>query len=707
MKQVLQSLRTGKTSIANVPAPQVKEGQVLIKTSKTLVSLGTEGMLVEFGKSNIFGKIRRQPDKVHLVLNKIRTDGLLPTIEAVFNKLDTPLPLGYCNVGEVIAVGAGASGLALGDRVISNGRHAEIVSVPFNLCSRIPQGVPDDTAVFTILGAIALQGIRLVQPTLGEVVVVMGLGILGQSAVQLLRANGCQVIAIDFQKDRLKIAESFGASTIDLSSKQNAVDIVNSLTKGQGVDAVLITASTSSNVPVQDAARMCRKRGRIVLVGVAGLELSRALFYEKELSFQVSCSYGPGRYEREYEEEGLDYPIGYVRWTEKRNFEAVLDMMSDGKFKTAALITHRYSIDVAEKAYDLINTDSSLLGVIIEYPKDSKVAPDHTVELTQKRVARFSKNRPAVSFIGSGNYAQSILVPAFKTSGVVLRNIASSEGVSGFYVGKKFGFAETTTDVSAVIEDPDVDIVAIASRHNTHAEFVLHGLSAGKNVFVEKPLCMTLEELKKIEKKYYELKNTGQSPILMVGFNRRFSPYAAKIRELLYRETEPKTVIMTINAGPLDSKHWTLDSTVGGGRILGEACHFVDLLRFIVGKKITDYGIQRMRGISPDTATISLSFEDGSIGTIHYLTNGIKSFPKERLEVFVSGKIIQLDNFRKIKGFGWSGFTRSSSFRQDKGQLNCVKTFVNAVKVGDNSPIPFEEILEVSKVSIDLASEMS
>lgn len=707
MKQVLQSLRNGKTSIAKVPAPRVKEGQVLIKTSKTLVSLGTEGMLVEFGKSNIFGKIRQQPDKVQLVLNKIRTDGLLPTIEAVFNKLNTPLPLGYCNVGEVIGVGAGASGLALGDRVVSNGRHAEIVSVPFNLCSRIPQCVPDDTAVFTILGAVALQGIRLIQPTLGEVVVVMGLGILGQSAVQLLRANGCQVIAIDFQKDRLKIAESYGAITIDLSSKQNSVDIVNSLTKGQGVDAVLITASTTSNVPVQDAARMCRKRGRIVLVGVAGLELSRALFYEKELSFQVSCSYGPGRYEREYEEEGIDYPIGHVRWTEKRNFEAVLGMMSDGKFNTAALITHRYSIDVADKAYDLINTDSSLLGIIIEYPKSRKSSTSHTVELTQNQVAQVSDKKPVVSFIGSGNYAQSILVPAFKTSGVVLQNIASSEGVSGFHVGEKFGFKKTTTDVRRIIEDPDVDVIVIASRHNTHAEFVFDALCAGKHIFVEKPLCMTLDELTKIEEKYYELRLTEQTPILMVGFNRRFSPHVIKIKELLRPEVEPKTVIMTVNAGPIDARHWTLDSIVGGGRILGESCHFVDLLRFIVGKEITDYGIQRMGGISPDTATLSLNFEDGSIGTIHYLTNGTKSFPKERLEVFVAGKIIQLDNFRKIKAFGWSGFSRASSFKQDKGQINCVKTFVDAVKVGGNPPIPFEEIIEVSQASIKLASEIS
>jgi predicted dehydrogenase/threonine dehydrogenase-like Zn-dependent dehydrogenase len=707
VKQVLQSLRNGKTSIAKVPAPRVKEGQVLIKTSKTLVSLGTEGMLVEFGKSNIFRKIRQQPDKVQLVLNKIRTDGLLPTIEAVFNKLNTPLPLGYCNVGEVIGVGAGASGLALGDRVVSNGRHAEIVSVPFNLCSRIPQSVPDDTAVFTILGAVALQGIRLIQPTLGEVVVVMGLGILGQSAVQLLRANGCQVIAIDFQKDRLKIAESYGAITIDLSSKQNAVDIVNSLTKGQGVDAVLITASTTSNVPVQDAARMCRKRGRIVLVGVAGLELSRALFYEKELSFQVSCSYGPGRYEREYEEEGIDYPIGHVRWTEKRNFEAVLGMMSDGKFNTAALITHRYSIDVADKAYDLINTDSSLLGIIIEYPKSRKSSTSHTVELTHNQVAQVSDKKPVVSFIGSGNYAQSILVPAFKTSGVVLQNIASSEGVSGFHVGKKFGFKKTTTDVRRIIEDPDVDVIVIASRHNTHAEFVFDALCAGKHIFVEKPLCMTLDELTKIEEKYYELRLTEQTPILMVGFNRRFSPHVIKIKELLRPEVEPKTVIMTVNAGPIDARHWTLDSIVGGGRILGESCHFVDLLRFIVGKEITDYGIQRMGGISPDTATLSLNFEDGSIGTIHYLTNGTKSFPKERLEVFVAGKIIQLDNFRKIKAFGWSGFSRTSSFKQDKGQINCVKTFVDAVKVGGNPPIPFEEIIEVSQASIKLASEIS
>ena len=703
MKQVIQSLRTGLTEVAEIPVPRPSAGSLLIKTSKTLVSAGTERMLVEFGKAGWIKKARQQPDKVKMVLDKISTDGLKSTIETVFNKLDQPLPLGYCNVGIIHEVGYGVTNFNKGVRVVSNGRHAEVVNVPINLCAKVPDVVSDEEASFSVLGAVALQGIRLVKPTLGEAVVVTGLGLVGLMTVQLLRANGCRVLGLDFDQDKLSLAKKFGAEVVDLN-RENPLTAADIFSRGRGVDAVIVTAATTSDEPMHQAAQMCRKRARIVLVGMTGLKLSRDDFFKKELIFQVSASYGPGRHDPNYEEKGHDYPVGFVRWTEQRNFEAVLDMMATGALDVKSLISHRIDIAEAEKAYELISGNESSLGILLTYPGVEITKASRKVSLLNNENNKNSNNnkiikKVKVSFLGSGNYAMSELIPAFKAAGADLRSVSSSTGISGVHAGRKYGFSETTTDSNRLFSDDTTDAVVIATRHNSHADFVLKSLKAGKHIFVEKPLCLTISELDKIEASY------SSSKVLMVGFNRRFSPQVQKMKSLLDDVSGPKALVMTINAGKIANDHWIQDLEIGGGRIIGEACHFLDLLRFLVSKTITNYHIQFMDSSTKDTATIQLSFEDGSIGTIHYYANGSKSFPKERLEVFAGGGVLQLDNYRKLTSFGWPGFKKMNLWHQDKGHKACAKAFIDAIIKGNTSPISIEEILEVSRISIKLANQ--
>lgn len=706
MKQILQNLKTGETELAEVPAPKVRAGSVLIDTSSTLVSAGTERMLVEFGKAGWIDKARSQPDKVRQVLDKVKTDGLLPTLDAVQSKLDQPLALGYCNVGRVAEVGAGIEGFSPGVRVASNGPHAGVVCVAQNLCAKIPDGVDDASASFTVVGAIALQGNRLLAPTLGEAVVVTGLGLIGLMAVQLLRAQGCRVLGVDFDSSKCALARQFGAETVDLSKGEELLSTANRFSRGRGVDGVLITASTKSNEPVHQAAQMCRKRGRIVLVGVTGLELSRADFYEKELSFQVSCSYGPGRYDPVYEEAGQDYPVGFVRWTEQRNFEAVLDMMASGALDMQPLISHRFSIDEAAQAYSLLASDEPYLGIVLTYPQ-SEGEPERTVPLPSNASGRQTvAGSGSVAFAGAGNYAGRVLIPAFRSAGARLTTIASSGGVSGTHFGKKYGFEKSTTDTATVMTDGGVDTLVIATRHDSHASLTAQALEAGKHVFVEKPLALNHSEIEKLSSAYEKAHANGPGPLLMVGFNRRFAPQIQKMKQLMDTASSPKAMVMTVNAGEIPGDHWTQDAEVGGGRVIGEACHFIDLLRYLVGAPITSYEATALDNPTRDSVSLQLHFADGSIGTVHYLANGSKAFPKERLEVFCTGQTLQLDNFRKLKGFGWRGFSRMNLWRQEKGQTACATAFMQAVRDGGPAPIPFEELMEVSRVTIDLAEQV-
>lgn len=702
MKQILQSLKTGITEVAELPVPNNSPGSLLIKTSRTLLSAGTERMLLKFGKANLLEKAFQQPDKVKMIIDKINSDGLKPTIETIFNKLDKPLPLGYCNAGYVEEIGLEVTNFKKGDRVVSNGMHAEVISVPKNLCAKIPDSVSNDEACFTVIGAVALQGVRLLQPTLGETIVVTGLGLVGLMAVQLLRANGCRVLGLDYDKEKLLLAKKFGAEVVDLTSEDPLV-LAKKFSRGRGVDATIITAATSSNEPVSQAAKMCRKRGRIVLVGVTGLELSREDFFKKELTFQVSASYGPGRYDPNYENKGQDYPIGFVRWTEQRNFEAVLDMMSEGLIDVKPLISHRFEIQNAIKAYEVVEGKEKSLGILLTYPGLEINESARNVLIKKDKIKiNFKKNNQTkkvnLGFIGSGNYASSVLIPAFKSAGGELKIITSSSGISSTNIGKKFNFSETTTDNNRIFKDPIIDATVISTRHNNHADLVIKSLENNKHVFVEKPLCLTLDQLKIIKNIY------NSSNILMIGFNRRFAPQIQKMKELLDDVKTPKAMIMTINAGFIPDDHWVQDLEIGGGRIIGETCHFIDLLRFLTGEAIVEYKLQVMDAMQKDTVSINLKFADGSVGTIHYFSNGSKSFPKERLEVFASGKVLQLDNYRKLKGFGWTNFKSMNLWSQDKGQKSCIQAFINSISRQEKSPISIEEIFEISKISIELSN---
>jgi len=558
-----------------------------------------------------------------------------------------------------------------------------------------------------------------VNPTLGECVVVTGLGVIGLLAVQLLRAQGCRVLGIDFDSARLAMAGRFGATTVDLSLGEDCLAAAAAFARGRGVDAVIITADTKSSEPVSQAAQMCRKRGRIVLVGVSGLELSRADFYEKELTFQVSCSYGPGRYDPAYEEAGQDYPVGFVRWTEQRNFEAVLDLMASGSLDVAPMITHRFPIEQARHAYDVITGREPAMGILLQFPQ-GEVLNARTLERT------ITLNRPAakrlavpphagsavrIGVIGSGNYGTQVLLPAFKAAGAKLVTVVSRSGVTGAHSARKFEAEETTTDAASVLARNDIDAVVIATRHDSHAGYVCRALAAGKSVFVEKPLVIGFDELAAVVAAHDRAVTQRATLALMVGFNRRFAPHAVKARQLLESIAEPKCLVMTVNAGAIPLKHWTQDQDAGGGRLIGEGCHFVDLMRFLVGAPIVDFEVRSIGkpvgGTCSDKFTLTMSFQDGSIGTLHYFANGHRSFSKERLEVFCANRVLQLDNFRRMNVFGWPGFRKMNLWRQDKGQHACAQAFVNAVRDGTSSPIPFEESVEVSRVCIEAARSLA
>ncbi len=688
MKQIIQSFKTGQTILEEVPAPQVARGTVLIQTTRSLVSLGTERMLVEFGKSNLISKARQQPDKVKQVLDKIKTEGLLPTLEAVFNKLGEPLPLGYCNVGKVIAVGEGVSEFKVGDRVASNGQHAEFVSIPKNLVAHIPDNVTDEQAAFTVIGSIGLQGIRLLNPTLGETVVVTGLGLIGLLTAQLLVANGCKVIGVDIDESKLALAKQWGI--IPFNPKNgDVVKFVEENTNDVGADGVIITASAKTDEIISQAAKMSRKRGRIILVGVIGLNLSRAEFYEKELSFQVSCSYGPGRYDENYENRGIDYPLPFVRWTEKRNFEAILQSIASGKLHVNEMITEVIPLDDYLQIYGEIGS-SKAIASILKY-KETNVVPQNTIQLKE---ANYSGQKGVIGVIGSGNFTKMTMLPALKGSGANYKYIASKGGVSGTAMAQKHGFSHSTTNVDDVLKDGEVDLVLITTRHNLHANMTVKCLEAGKHVFVEKPLALNTEELENV---IAAQQQSGKT--VMVGFNRRFSPHAEKMKSLL--GNSQMNVIATMNAGNIPANVWVHDMLVGGGRIIGEACHFIDLITYLTGSKVKAVCMNAM-GVNPeentDNATILLKYENGSTGVINYFSNGSKAYSKERVEVYSQERTLIMDNFRKTEGFGFKGFSKLKT-KLDKGHKNQFHKLIAQTKNGGSALIPFDEIVNTTKAS--------
>jgi len=692
MKQLIQDLKNGCTLLEEVPAPQVKAGSVLIKTTHSLVSLGTERMLVEFGKASLIAKARQQPDRVKEVLNKMQTDGILPTLEAVFNKLNQPLPLGYCNVGIIEETGNGVHGFQVGDRVASNGNHAEYICIPENLTAKIPDNVSDEEATFTVIGSIGLEGIRLCNPTFGETIVVIGLGLIGLVTAELLKANGCKVIGYDFDQQKVDLAISKGILAFNPAQGNDPVKFVKQATDQIGADGVIITASNQGDEIIHQAAEMSRQRGRIILVGVIGLNIRRDDFYKKELTFQVSCSYGPGRYDENYEQKGQDYPIGYVRWTEKRNFEIVLNAISTGQLDVKTLITERVLLENYDQIYGDMHKSGSIASILI-YPTDSKNT--NTVSLNNQT---FEGKKGVFGIIGAGNFTSSTIIPGMKAANANLKYIASAGGLTAKIMAKKGNISKATSDYQEILKDQEVDTVMITTRHNLHAKLVLESLQAGKNVFVEKPLCLNEEELKQIVNSKLDPPVVGRNSQLIVGFNRRFAPLAQKMKQLLGEG--PKNIIATMNAGFIPSNVWVHDLEIGGGRIIGEACHYIDLCTFLAGSKVKAVCMNSM-GTNPkentDNVSILLKYENGTNAVINYFANGSKAYSKERIEAFNQEKTLIIDNWKVLTGFGTKGFSKMRT-KLDKGHREQFRLLVDSIKTG-KPIIPFDEIVNTTKSS--------
>jgi len=623
---------------------------------------------------------------------------LMPTLETVFNRLEQPLPLGYCNVGMVKEVGEGVSDFRTGDRVVSNGPHAEYVCVPQNLVAPIPVNITDDQAVFTVLGSIGLQGIRLCNPSLGEIIVVMGLGLIGLITAQLLKINGCKVIGIDPDPSKIILAKSLGINCFNPEDGLDPVQHINNVTNQTGADGVIITASTKSNDVVSQAARMSRKRGRIILVGVVGLNLSRAEFYEKELIFQVSCSYGPGRYDTNYEEHGIDYPVPYVRWTENRNFNAVLAMLKSGGLKVEPLISELVELHDFQMIYGDLKRPH-IIASILKYP-GSKIDENRIITINQTS-KKFNSNKAVVGIIGSGNFVKMTMLPALSKVDCQLKYIASKDGLNSTVLAKKYAISHSTSDYKTILDDPEINLVMVVTRHHQHASLILESLNSGKNIFVEKPLCLTVQELDDITNCYRKVSSNEHAPILTIGFNRRYAPHVKKVKELIGVPEQPINLVITVNAGYIPENSWVHDTLVGGGRIIGEAVHFIDLASFICSASIAAVCMNGM-GLAPktdlDNASILLKFDNGSNAVINYFSNGNKGYSKERIEIYVSGKTLVIDNFRSVVAYGFKNF-RKFKTRIDKGHKTQFNTLINAVNESGPALIPFDQILNTTRAS--------
>lgn len=701
MKQILQHLNDGKTVVEEVPVPVVKPGMVLVRTAASLVSAGTERMVVDFASKNLIGKAASRPDLVRQVINKAMREGLIPSIEAAFNKLDQPMPLGYSSAGTVVEIGEDVMDFKTGDRVACAGGgyavHAEYNLVPVNLVSRLPEAVDFESAAFTTLGAIALHGFRLASPQLGEKVCVIGLGLLGLLAAQVARAAGCSVFGVDLSEDRIALAQKMGFSA---AHRTSCIDMVAGLTNGLGFDHVLICADTNSNDPVELAGEIARDRATVVAIGAVGMEIPRKRYYEKELEFKISRSYGPGRYDPEYEEGGIDYPLGYVRWTEGRNLQAFVDLMAAGKVDVHPHITHRIPIEAAPRAYDLISGDLNepFLGVLLTYPDKVETGSVRKVLVTPAATNKSPDVRLGV--LGAGNFAQAVFLPVIrKVGGVQLSGIATASGMSAQQAAKKYGFGFATTVEEEILENKDINTVVLLTRHQHHTRQVLKALRHQKAVYCEKPLALNPAELAEIEEEL----TRENSPLLTVGFNRRFAPMTLALAEFINQRTEPLFMQYRVNAGYLPLNHWLHDPNQGGGRIIGEGCHFIDLLTFLVGSapvSVSATALADNDRYCQDNVHMSLRYADGSLGTVIYLANGNKNFTKERLEVFTSGRIAVLEDFRSLELVSEnSSKTSRSRLRQDKGHTKAWEKFIKAVSDGGTPPIPYEELMSTSKAT--------
>jgi predicted dehydrogenase len=695
MKQIVQSPKSGKLELIEVPAPAPGPGLVLVRNHFSVMSPGTEKMAIDFARKSLLGKARGRPDLVRQVLRKVRQEGPLPTWRAVMNRLDVAQPLGYSSAGVVERVGEGVTGFAPGDRVACAGagyaNHAEYVAVPENLVARVPDGVPLEKAAFATLGAIALQGLRVAAPTLGEVAAVIGLGLIGQLAVQLLRANGCRVLGLDLDETRIKQALDQGAAW-GARPDDDHTGWIAAASGGHGADFALVTAASESSAPLELAAQLCRMKGRVVAVGATAMNLDRRSFYEKELELRMSMSYGPGRYDRRYEELGLDYPLEYVRWTENRNLQAFLELAASHAVDPGSLDAEIVDFADAEAAYEALAAGQRRgLAAIFRY---ADTAPAETSLALAARRAKPSGD-VGIAFVGAGNYAKAVLLPALAgASGTSPRRIVTATGPSARRSAEKFGFAECGTDPRAVFDDPSVDLVFVATQHDSHAALAEAALRAGKAVWLEKPVALDESSLESLARAARE---TGG--FLAVGYNRRFSSHAAAIREAFAKRGGPMALHYTVAPGPAPAGTWIVDPRSGGGRIVGEACHMVDLCSFLVGAAPTQV-YARALGRDPesdDSTLLVLGFADGSTATIAYLANASADLPKERFEVSADGRTASCENFRETR---LPGGRRHRTLNQDKGQAEAVKRVVEAVRTGSPSPFSLDELLAVSRATL-------
>ncbi len=708
MKQLIQNIRTGQSVVEDVPAPGITSGRVLIRVASSLVSAGTERMIVEFAEKNLLEKARSRPDLVRQTLDKVARDGVLATLETVQNRLDQPMTLGYSVAGEVIGVGAGVEGIAIGDRVAAAGAnqavHAEVVSVPKNLVAKIPEGVDFDAAAFTTVGAIALQGVRLAEPRLGEVAGVIGLGLLGQITVQLLRANGCRVVGLDPQAARAEMAKRFGAEE-SVTSEADFRGACARATNGRGVDAVLITADTSSDGPVILAGDVARDKGVVVSVGAVGMNIPRKTYFEKELDFRISRSYGPGRYDDVYEQQGNDYPYGFVRWTENRNMQAFLWLAGEKKLDLGALITHRIDIAEGTRAYDLITGKSGepFMGVLLQYPRDEQPS-SRTIASTAHRPPP-TANSLRIGLIGAGKFASAVLLPAMKAADAELVGVAAASGTSARHALNRYGFHYCTTDDEQILADPNVNAVVIATRHDLHATQTMRALCAGKHVFVEKPLCLTEEELVEIRAVYAE-----HPSIVMVDFNRRFAPMSIALRDFMRGAGEPLMIHYRVNGGFVPATEW-VQREQGGGRLVGEGVHFIDWAVWLTGdvpERVQCVAADNAGRYSNDNFSVVIRFRGGSVFQLLYVASGDRALGKERVEVHGGGRSAVLEDFRKLELFanGRKSVTRSI-LRSDKGHRAGFAAFADAIRKGGASPIPFEEIVTTMRAAFDARRSLS
>ncbi|MCX7608906.1 MAG: bi-domain-containing oxidoreductase [Anaerolineales bacterium] len=695
MKQLIQNMRTGKTTVEDVPVPMPRRGQVLVRVAVSLVSAGTERSMVEFAEKSLLGKARARPDLVRQVLEKARREGVLPTIRAAFHRLDQPLAPGYSSAGVIVALGEGMEGFHIGQRVACAGGgyavHAEYNVIPRNLLTPLPDEVDFEAAAFTTLGGIALHGFRLAHPQIGENVAVIGLGLLGLLTAQIATAAGCRVLGIEPDPQRLALAAALG---LEACPRAQAEEVAAAFTAGRGFDVVMICAATDSNDPVELAGQIAADRGRVISTGVVGTGLPRKPYYEKELTFLISRSYGPGRYDPAYEENGQDYPYGYVRWTEGRNFQAVVELMAAGKLRVHPLITHRFPIERAVEAYELITgkKNEPFLGVLLTYPFE---APPSAGVVEFASPAPRPEETIRLGVIGAGNFATGILLPAIQTSkeGAPI-GIASAGGLHAQQTARKFGFRYAASDEATLLNDPTINTIVIATRHDSHADLVLRALRAGKHVFVEKPLAIRSEDLTAIARQL----QSSSTCLLTVGFNRRFAPLTQKLARAFEGRREPLYLHYRVNAGPLPLSHWLHDPQLGGGRILGEGCHFIDFLTFLVGAPpltVSAHALPDGGQYRQDNVSMTFAFPDGSVGVVDYLANGDKSYPKERLEVFGGGRIAILDDFRTLT-LVHQGKTRTFKQAQDKGWQAEWRAFAQAIRAGGPPPIPYEHLFGVT-----------